>query len=228
MCGGNFMYFFFLMIRRPPRSTRTDTLFPYTTLFRSERLAGGHCYGLSCRSLFMNRGLNIGIEIAGRGDRARGLAWGNATLLQVSPRIGGVTEGDSRHACAEASISTFDELRLFNRDRPAVAADQARRGEGGGDHAFTFVPAGFHPLAPRLSCWFRLRHERLIEWTKSPRSRLWAFPLALILCGSWRTVALSAQRKLRSMQRASLPTFPWLTTRSEEHTSELQSLMRIS
>src|SRR3546814_17069326 len=27
------------MIRRPPRSTRTDTLFPYTTLFRSERLA---------------------------------------------------------------------------------------------------------------------------------------------------------------------------------------------
>src|SRR3546814_1554916 len=29
--------FFFLMIRRPPRSTRTDTLFPYTTLFRSAR-----------------------------------------------------------------------------------------------------------------------------------------------------------------------------------------------
>src|SRR3546814_15755426 len=27
---------FFLMIRRPPRSTRTDTLFPYTTLFRSK------------------------------------------------------------------------------------------------------------------------------------------------------------------------------------------------
>src|SRR3546814_16330016 len=30
------MCFFFLMIRRPPRSTRTDTLFPYTTLFRSK------------------------------------------------------------------------------------------------------------------------------------------------------------------------------------------------
>src|SRR3546814_12745730 len=30
-----FSFFFFLMIRRPPRSTRTDTLFPYTTLFRS-------------------------------------------------------------------------------------------------------------------------------------------------------------------------------------------------
>src|SRR3546814_15534284 len=33
--------FFFLMIRRPPRSTRTDTLFPYTTLFRSRFFFGG-------------------------------------------------------------------------------------------------------------------------------------------------------------------------------------------
>src|SRR3546814_7156811 len=32
------MLFVFLMIRRPPRSTRTDTLFPYTTLFRSAAL----------------------------------------------------------------------------------------------------------------------------------------------------------------------------------------------
>src|SRR3546814_18037598 len=39
MCRINYMIsvclFFFLMIRRPPRATRTDTLFPYTTLFRS-------------------------------------------------------------------------------------------------------------------------------------------------------------------------------------------------
>src|SRR3546814_12750071 len=34
-----FPFFFFLMIRRPPRSTRTDTLFPYTTLFRSQFIA---------------------------------------------------------------------------------------------------------------------------------------------------------------------------------------------
>src|SRR3546814_15332575 len=34
---GHVSYVFFLMIRRPPRSTRTDTLFPYTTLFRSPR-----------------------------------------------------------------------------------------------------------------------------------------------------------------------------------------------
>src|SRR3546814_3241920 len=35
------------MIRRPPRSTRTDTLFPYTTLFRSDpRIAGQHLAGI--------------------------------------------------------------------------------------------------------------------------------------------------------------------------------------
>src|SRR3546814_15100767 len=36
-----YIVFFFLMRRRPPRSTRTDTLFPYTTLFRSD-VAGQH------------------------------------------------------------------------------------------------------------------------------------------------------------------------------------------
>src|SRR3546814_11367203 len=33
------------MIRRPPRSTRTDTLFPYTTLFRSVSFGGDHGFG---------------------------------------------------------------------------------------------------------------------------------------------------------------------------------------
>src|SRR3546814_5185790 len=33
------------MIRRPPRSTRTDTLFPYTTLFRSRLLPEGRKFG---------------------------------------------------------------------------------------------------------------------------------------------------------------------------------------
>src|SRR3546814_12147563 len=51
---------FFLMLRRPPRSTRTDTLFPYTTLFRSDpiehhqRLSteiGGSFLGLSMDAL---------------------------------------------------------------------------------------------------------------------------------------------------------------------------------
>src|SRR3546814_1747430 len=50
---------FFLMIRRPPRSTRTDTLFPYTTLFRSPDgldrctdcplVPAAHCFGRAVR-----------------------------------------------------------------------------------------------------------------------------------------------------------------------------------
>src|SRR3546814_20509737 len=47
--------FFFLMIRRPPRSTRTDTLFPYTTLFRSGK---GVC--LMDREILLNGLLNDG------------------------------------------------------------------------------------------------------------------------------------------------------------------------
>src|SRR3546814_4997645 len=43
------VFFFFLMIRRPPRSTRTDTLFPYTTLFRSRR--GQFDAGTDCERL---------------------------------------------------------------------------------------------------------------------------------------------------------------------------------
>src|SRR3546814_1555921 len=47
-------WFFFLMIRRPPRSTRTDTLFPYTTLFRSAQARSRECR--ACHSLPPPRG----------------------------------------------------------------------------------------------------------------------------------------------------------------------------
>src|SRR3546814_4389260 len=52
-----FVCFFFLMIRRPPRSTRTDTLFPYTTLFRSvrSRRPGKRWRGPGCRSTTSTR-----------------------------------------------------------------------------------------------------------------------------------------------------------------------------
>src|SRR3546814_11349012 len=43
------VYFFFFMVRRPPRSTRTDTLFPYTTLFRSDGRFG-RALARPCRS----------------------------------------------------------------------------------------------------------------------------------------------------------------------------------
>src|SRR3546814_8508328 len=39
---------YYLMIRRPPRSTRTDTLFPYTTLFRSSEWLWSSGFGFMC------------------------------------------------------------------------------------------------------------------------------------------------------------------------------------
>src|SRR3546814_5030376 len=51
------------MLRRPPRSTRTDTLFPYTTLFRSLRGAG-HRLGLSLEGIVA--GLELGDDAAVR------------------------------------------------------------------------------------------------------------------------------------------------------------------
>src|SRR3546814_18014803 len=49
----------FLMIRRPPRSTRTDTLFPYTTLFRS-----GHADRLAERGIARQRDLQLAMLVA--------------------------------------------------------------------------------------------------------------------------------------------------------------------
>src|SRR3546814_11639174 len=43
-CVITYICFFVLMIRRPPRSTRTDTLFPYTALFRSVGKRADHQY----------------------------------------------------------------------------------------------------------------------------------------------------------------------------------------
>src|SRR3546814_4090135 len=52
---------FFLMIRRPPISTRTDTLFPYTTLFRSHRHRGraGRLRVLAERRAVLARGQGV-------------------------------------------------------------------------------------------------------------------------------------------------------------------------
>src|SRR3546814_19857602 len=53
--------FFFLMIRRPPRSTRTDTLFPYTTLFRSHAPQGlPHLLGRDGEGIHPERAVGLG------------------------------------------------------------------------------------------------------------------------------------------------------------------------
>src|SRR3546814_5145868 len=62
------------MIRRPPRSTRTDTLFPYTTLFRSQWLTG-----MTIASWFT--GLAMSLPISARPMRACG------TCARYSPQV---------------------------------------------------------------------------------------------------------------------------------------------
>src|SRR3546814_20793917 len=81
---------FFLMIRRPPRSTRPDTLFPYTTLFRApeERAAAALAF---CKSLTEQppEAFAVGkraIELAADLDRAQAR---NVERLAVSGLVQG-------------------------------------------------------------------------------------------------------------------------------------------
>src|SRR3546814_9355830 len=78
------------MIRRPPRSTRTDTLFPYTTLFRTARCGGAGCL------------LRLGHCVINRQADMRGAAFarGDARdhLRAVSERLLGMeSAGFTRH-----------------------------------------------------------------------------------------------------------------------------------
>src|SRR3546814_7420338 len=62
------------MIRRPPRSTRTDTLFPYTTLFRSRETAAGDDRGALARARHRRRGVRPQdtrrrVRVVARSDR---------------------------------------------------------------------------------------------------------------------------------------------------------------
>src|SRR3546814_4029226 len=64
---------FFLMIRRPPRSTRTDTLFPYTTLFRSGEFGYLRSGDQDCA--FCSAGLCPQILISKVIDQGTGASW---------------------------------------------------------------------------------------------------------------------------------------------------------
>src|SRR3546814_18045628 len=82
-CAYVFVCFvFFLMLRRPPRPTRTSTLFPYTTLFRSvlDRLDVVCLDKLSGRS-----GIALPTRVGGR-TPAHATASGKAILAWTDPR----------------------------------------------------------------------------------------------------------------------------------------------
>src|SRR3546814_18441734 len=69
------------MIRRPPRSTRTDTLFPYTTLFRS-RWNSGHLQRISPTPVTRIR------RITRQSRKRRWRYWGSRSIFNGSDRHG--------------------------------------------------------------------------------------------------------------------------------------------
>src|SRR3546814_11385026 len=88
-----FICFFFLMIRRPPRSTRTDTLFPYTTLFRSRGTAGRQSANhrtcqRECRPGRLHAehavGLRLDRRVHRRGDRSEEHTSELQSLMRIS------------------------------------------------------------------------------------------------------------------------------------------------
>src|SRR3546814_21190629 len=82
------LLFFFLMRQRPPRSTRTDTLFPYTTLFRSCSLSAIAAQAGAQTADYPNRAVRVVIGFApgGAADtvaRVMSEAFGNALKQTV-------------------------------------------------------------------------------------------------------------------------------------------------
>src|SRR3546814_16387793 len=122
------LVFFFLMIRRPPRSTRTDTLFPYTTLFRSHRgRRGGRSFedaALATRAA-LPAGLSRRPRLSGR---ASGVGRSGAGRARFRPRR--AARELPRHAAAHAgtrrSLSLPVPKDRAPAFRPARAPDRGR------------------------------------------------------------------------------------------------------
>src|SRR3546814_3702520 len=112
------------MIRRPPRSTRTDTLFPYTTLFRSPRSGGLHVARAG-------RGCADAGHRAARRRRADAPATGQRRPTAPLSRVRGEI-GDGPHPASGAGdFGGSASLRTVFRSHMATALlSMARDGRG--------------------------------------------------------------------------------------------------
>src|SRR3546814_10275655 len=167
-----YLFVFFLMIRRPPRSTRTDTLFPYTTLFRSP--------------------VDQGIEDQDRGRREpHRVPWSSAVHADEEPGRQERRDPEHHRADGDVVVGLLEHLRLVadhvdggvralvdrTRSRDPVRHHGRAPGEVG-DPARTFhrlealpdllvVGVGPDPLAepaPRLEVGHRTGDERGKVW----------------------------------------------------------------
>src|SRR3546814_8031780 len=87
--------FFFLMIRRPPRSTRTDTLFPYTTLFRSLNEEKGEAIARELGGVFCKVNVTSDADVDAASAKSRA-AIGQERILINCAGIGNAIKTASR------------------------------------------------------------------------------------------------------------------------------------
>src|SRR3546814_6446096 len=128
-----YMYLFCLMNRRPPRSTRTDTLLPYTTLFRSEyrlflwRSAKQRMESVTCCSyaLFCQcprrpiKFAHTDHRVAGEDELFDRMAPGMAKCSKTLAKCEIVVSGPGRAAFLEHHLGKLGEVRS-SVDRPVI------------------------------------------------------------------------------------------------------------
>src|SRR3546814_839383 len=275
----------FLMIRRPPRSTRTDTLFPYTTLFRSQnrRRARGLCEVSRrrvSRCICATHTPFADLRVSGRlGDpggtdgRRHKHPFDFAHIERCRDHHGACEQGELSCPCAhEPSSRGLDGTRatILFADKPMVgcgrrrlcAADCPCRGStsparhsqcrhhvfGKRLNARTDRPRGRDGLDPYRSVVSRAsllaprsNWQRAIELSRFVQAGLGYSPISrlpALASGDWRELVV-LRRVIEDIGAVQLlaqivdgviavERREQAQIRSEEHTSELQSLMRIS
>src|SRR3546814_3410995 len=122
------------MIRRPPRSTRTDTLFPYTTLFRSVVIAIAisfiHLADLAIADIA--RALLGGVQIGCRKDELRagkrGEIAGALLAIDLDKFLEAVDTEDHRAAEGTRGLNTILDRRQFEEGAELIAHEPDAQG----------------------------------------------------------------------------------------------------
>src|SRR3546814_6221619 len=112
------------MIRRPPRSTRTDTLFPYTTLFRSEGealLPGGAGGRAGNQQLAVERVEVDAFQPRREGNRLAGVEVGQRRRIDIDVLAGGERPADAD--IGQCWLLQLGEERVHARLHLAEVAD---------------------------------------------------------------------------------------------------------
>src|SRR3546814_2712347 len=114
------------MIRRPPRSTRTDTLFPYTTLFRSRRY---HPHGR--RRVLAARRVDHRAGDVGDHRAAGGEILGDAAGQRVAQSVRAPVQEEGAGAALSREVGLGERVVLFAVGIAAAGDDAAEKVELG-------------------------------------------------------------------------------------------------